>query len=146
MNGLARCERGRDYVSSAYNSAIKQSPNLQGVKLVHSQYQDLEIPPNSIIYCDPPYRDTATYKTGKFNHDSFWLWCEQKHNEGHTVFVSEYQAPNSFRCIWEKVIVSSFDTDANRKRATERLFVYRNATIAMTPLEAIVMGITPFYI
>jgi DNA adenine methylase len=36
---------------------------LKDVKFIHSSYQDLEIPKESIIYCDIPYKDTTKYKT-----------------------------------------------------------------------------------
>ena len=43
--------------------AIKQSKNLELVSFICSSYQDLEIPKESIIYCDIPYKDTTKYKT-----------------------------------------------------------------------------------
>lgn len=115
----------RDYVNESYKNAIKQSPLLQGVRLVNENYLDLQIPKNSLIYCDPPYEGTTKYKDA-FNHEEFWQWCRDKHNEGHTVFVSEYNAPNDFKCVWEKNIVSSLTKDTGSKVATERLFLYRN--------------------
>lgn len=87
-----------DYQKQAYNNLIKQLPNIKGIKFIHSSYQDLEIPPNSLIYCDPPYESTTKYKDD-FNHAEFWQWCRDKSKEGHTVFVSEYNAPDDFYCI-----------------------------------------------
>ena len=45
----------RDYVAESYRNALKQSPNLQGVELLNKKFDELIIPENSIIYCDPPY-------------------------------------------------------------------------------------------
>lgn len=59
------------------NSLIKKMPLLQGVELLSCSYNDLNIPPNSIIYCDPPYEGTTGYKD-KFNHTEFWQWCRDK--------------------------------------------------------------------
>lgn len=114
----------RDYINEGYKNALNQSPLLQGVRLVHSNYQDLVIPPNSIIYCDPPYANTTKYKDD-FNHAEFWKWCREKHKEGHTVFISEYSAPEDFDCIWEKKIVSSLTKDTGSKNAIEKLFIYK---------------------
>lgn len=115
----------RDYVNESYKNAINQSPLLQGIRLVNESYLDLQIPENSLIYCDPPYEGTTKYKDS-FNHTEFWDWCRQKAKEGHIIFVSEYNAPNDFKCVWEKKIVSSLTKDTGSKVATERLFLYCN--------------------
>ena len=67
----------RDYCKEARNNVEKQSKNLKGIKFIHSSYNELKIPNNSIIYCDPPYQTEATkgkYKE-EFNHNEFWEWC-----------------------------------------------------------------------
>jgi len=115
-------ENKRDYVKESYNNAIKQSPKLQGVKFVCSNYVDLNIPDNSIIYCDPPYKNTTSY-SNKFDHGLFFEWCVQKAKEGHTVYVSEYTAPNDkFECLWEKEMFSSLTKNTGSKKSTEKLF------------------------
>lgn len=103
------------------NSAIKQSELIKSVDLVHSSYADLEIPSDSIIYCDPPYEGTTGYKD-KFNHAEFWQWCRDKAKEGHTVFVSEYNAPDDFECIWQQELNVSVAKDGKHKKAVEKLF------------------------
>lgn len=111
-----------DFVRAARNNAIKQSPNLQGVTLLNSSYADLDIPPNGIIYCDPPYEGTFKYKAvGSFNHDDFWTWCRVKHFEGHTVYISEYNAPDDFTCVWECELRSNANAKAS-SMAIEKLF------------------------
>ena len=114
-------ENKRDYVAESYRNAINQSPLLQGVRLLNKSYLDLEIPPNSIIYCDPPYEGTTKYH-GKFNHSEFWQWCRDKAKEGHTIFISEYNAPEDFDCVWSKEIVSSLTKDTGSKKGVEKLF------------------------
>ena len=85
---------------------------------------DLDIPNNSIIYCDPPYKDTTKY-SNLFNHDEFWEWCRQKSKEGHSVYISEYNAPDDFECIWQKEIVSSLTKDTGSKKGVEKLFKHK---------------------
>jgi DNA adenine methylase len=41
---------------------------------------------------------------------------------GHTVFVSEYNMPDDFTCIWSKEQVSSLTRDTGSKTAIEKLF------------------------
>lgn len=115
----------RDYVNEQYRAALKQSSFLRGVILKCCGYQDLGIPPKSIIYCDPPYTHTTGYKD-KFNHGDFWQWCRDKCKQGHKVFVSEYTAPNDFVCLWEKKVNSSLTKNTGAKKATEKLFVHES--------------------
>ena len=121
--GYAKGRQHEDFQRAARNSAIKQSPLLEGVSLVHSSYSDLDIPPQSIIYCDPPYAGTTKYKDD-FNHDEFWQWCRDKSAEGHHVFISEYNAPDDFECVWQKEIQSGLNTNSTKK-GIEKLFLLK---------------------
>ena len=124
FGGYRRDKQGkRSYCLEAQNNANKQSENLKDVKFIHSSYQELDIPPNSLIYCDPPYEGTTKYKD-RFSHAEFWEWCRNKAKEGHQVYISEYNAPNDFKCVWEKEVNSSLTKDTGSKKATEKLFVY----------------------
>lgn len=111
----------RDYVAESYRNAVKQSPLLQGLELFNCPYDELLIPKKSIIYCDPPYAGTTGYR-GKFNHPDFWQWCRDKKKEGHTVFISEYNAPDDFTCVWQKEISSSLTANTGGKAGVEKLF------------------------
>jgi DNA adenine methylase len=111
----------RNYIKEAKRNVLKQLPKLEEVEFIHSSYQNLEIPKNSLIYCDPPYEGTAKYKTGNFNHAEFWEWCRNKTKEGHQVFISEYNAPKDFECVWSKEVKTTLNTS---KIDTEKLFVY----------------------
>lgn len=112
----------RDYVLESYKNAQKQSVQLQGVELICCEYDKLEIPENSIIYCDPPYFGTTGYNQ-TFNHNKFWEWCRMI-SKNHTLFVSEYTAPDDFECIWSKDIVSSLTKDTGSKIGCEKLFKF----------------------
>jgi len=111
----------RNYVDESYRASIRDFPKLKGVRFENKTYQDLDIPANSIIYCDPPYKDTTKYKDS-FDHEPFYEWCRQKHKEGHKVFVSEYQMPDDFICVWSKEVNSSLTKDTGSKKGTEKLF------------------------
>lgn len=112
----------RDYAFEAYKNYMIQAPSLCGVEFRHSDYRDLIIPDASIIYCDPPYSGTTKYATGAFDHDEFWEWCSDRVNEGHTVFVSEYNAPDGWACVWEKTVNNTLTKDTGSKQGVERLF------------------------
>lgn len=112
----------RNYQEEAQRNIKKQMVNLQWVKFVNESYDFLDIPNNSIIYCDPPYKWVREYNFDKwFNHDEFWNWCREKKKEWHTIFISEYNAPEDFKCIWEKEVTNSLHK-TQTKRPVEKLF------------------------
>lgn len=116
-------EGRRNYVDEAYRNALKQFPKLKGVEFVLSSYLDLEIPEDSVVYCDPPYQGTTKYKHD-FDHDQFWNWVREVSSHSQ-VFVSEYSAPDDFECLWEKQTTSSLTKDTGSKTGTERLWRLR---------------------
>lgn len=111
----------RNYQTEAKNAVVKQSKLLGEVVFHSCGYADLNIPANSVIYCDPPYNDTTKYKDS-FDHEPFYEWCRQKHKEGHQVFVSEYQMPEDFICVWSKEVNSSLTKETGSKKGVEKLF------------------------
>ena len=112
----------RNYAQEAKNNALKQSPKIQNVQFICDSYENLSFE-NTLIYCDPPYAGTSGYKTGAFNHDKFFDWCREQAKKN-VVFVSEYNAPDDFKCVWQGNIKTNFASQ--RKSAThnavEKLF------------------------
>ena len=114
----------RDYVDEQIRNTLKQIPSLYGAIFTDKDYFELEIPNESIIYCDIPYQNTKQYATSKnFDHNKFWQWCIDMSKLGHKVFISEYQAPDDFKCVWSKEVTNSMNTTLTYK-PIERLFVY----------------------
>ena len=107
----------------SYNAMLKQAEKLQDVIFYNVDYWMMYIPLNSIIYCDPPYAGTTKYKDG-FDHDTFWQWCREMVRVGHTVFISEYNAPEDFECVWEKTVNNTLTKDTGSKQGIEKLFIY----------------------
>lgn len=118
----------RDYIKEAISNIEKQIPKLSGIDFLSLNYKDVEIPNSSIVYCDIPYENTKQYATSKgFNHLEFWDYARKLATEGHNVFVSEYNAPNDFKCIWSKDAKSSLSANGQiggNKVSTEKLFQY----------------------
>jgi DNA adenine methylase len=113
----------RNYVDESYRSALLQFPKLKDVIFKCCSYDQLQIPDQSIIYCDPPYFNTTKYKHS-FDHSKFWEWVRIKTIEGHSVYVSEYNAPDDFVCVWQKEVNSSLTKNTGAKKTTEKLFRY----------------------
>lgn len=122
FNGYANSVNGRNYIDESRRAVLKLAPKIQDVKFIHCDYKDLELPENSIIYCDPPYKDTKGYKD-EFNHGEFYEWCRQKFRQGHQIYISEFSAPEDFKCILEIEKTNSFDSFKSKKQ-TEKLFQF----------------------
>lgn len=119
--GYAFNNTGTNYAKRGNEVLTKQAKKLNGVIFRCGSYLNLDIPKNSLIYCDPPYEGTTRYRD-RFDHKAFWDWCRNKVKEGHTVFISEYSAPNDFECIKEVNIVSMLNKKPWNNLKTERLY------------------------
>lgn len=127
-SGTSKTKTGliRDYIKESISNIEKQIPKMIGVVFENSKYNELYIPKQSIIYCDIPYKGTKQYSFSKdFNHDEFWMWCREMKALGHTIFVSEYNAPDDFECVWSKEVKSSLSANGvsgGNKNSIEKLF------------------------
>lgn len=84
-------------------------------------YNELEIKPNSVIYCDIPYRSTAKYNDIEFDYDKFYEWCLK---QTEPVFISEYEMPESeFICIGAKSKVIGICATDKSSKAIEKIFI-----------------------
>lgn len=77
---------------------LEQLEQLERLELTSSSYDQIEIQPNAIVYCDPPYSDTAKY-TNKFDTKKFLNWAATR---DFPVYISEYHIADSrFKLIYE---------------------------------------------
>lgn len=86
-------------------------------------YREVEILPDSVIYCDVPYFQSREYKHNKeaFDHQSFYDWCEK---QTALVLISEYwMPPERFVCIAERPRKSTFSATNNSLERIEKVFV-----------------------
>lgn len=102
---------------------MKQVDQLKGVVWQSGDYSSIQIPDCSIIYCDPPYRNTKEYQFSRgFDFDAFYSWCNAMVEEGHFVIVSEYAMPDNFECVWSKQVTNAMNPTIT-KNAVEKLFI-----------------------
>jgi DNA adenine methylase len=122
--GYAKNKKGDNYAERGSRLIVQQSKKLSNVKWQCGSYLDMYIPPLSLIYCDPPYRGTATY-SNPFDHDEFWEWARCKSIEGHLVYISEYTAPEDFECLLSIETTTKLNKNLLTDRV-EKLFKYKN--------------------
>ena len=85
-------------------------------------YRSLPIPDNAVVYCDPPYIGTKSYRGIKFDHKEFYDWCR---SQKALVIISEYTMPDDF--VWIKSVkrVDSQGVGV-RHSVTEKIFVHKS--------------------
>lgn len=104
---------------------MKQAPLLKNIKFKCCDFRDINNIKGFVIYCDPPYRDTANYSTGEFPYDEFYDWC-RKMSKNNTILVSEYNMPIDFKCIFKKeykcLMYSNKESNDENNNRVEKLF------------------------
>lgn len=125
FEGYARGGSGRNYALEGRRQLLRVRDRLKGVEFKACCYRDLDIPEKSLIYCDPPYKGTKGFGVDKsFDSQEFYEWCRAKAMEGHTVLISEYNAPEDFICVAEKVKTIGVRTKDNGNEVrVERIFL-----------------------
>lgn len=100
---------------------LQSSGGQELLQILHLDYRRLEIPENSTVYADPPYRGTNTkaYETD-FDFEAFDTWLSIV---PFPVIVSEYTAPKG--CVEiaakEKRVLSDSKNSAGKR--LEKLFI-----------------------
>lgn len=123
--GYARQTKGLNYSLTAKRSVAKKMKGLSNAKFLNRDYRSVEIPENSLVYCDPPYKGTTDYSNSKeFSHDEFWNYIREL-SKSNMVFVSELNAPEDFSVVWEKEFTRNLDASVVFK-STEKLFVHKS--------------------
>lgn len=110
-----------DNLDRLHRAQILQHTDMN-VKMFFGDYQNVEILPDSVVYCDPPYYGTAEYKDGGFDHRRFWDWIRTR---DFPVYVSEYAAPEDFISVWSKEKTCSYSSTNNSKKTVEHIFLYK---------------------
>lgn len=118
-------ERFRNYYREAKDNLLKQAPNLKGIKFSckdYRYYNEVNLK-DFVIYVDPPYQNTKQYANAtSFNYEEFWQTIRDW-SKNNIVLISEQNAPEDFKCIWEQEVSRSIKAN-DKSRSTEKLFIY----------------------
>ncbi|MBQ1573019.1 MAG: DNA adenine methylase [Clostridiales bacterium] len=95
----------------------------QQIEFASFDYRDYQHEEGDVVYADPPYAGTGKYDRREFDHEAFWEWVRTR---DYPVYVSEYNGPDDFACIWQKetVKLAAGGNSAKTGKAVEKLFVH----------------------
>ena len=134
FEGYARNKTGANYAAQSSRVLLTQvSEMLKGNPTVeHSLFPDAPIKPGDVVYCDPPYEGTKNYTSKRsgiqhFPHSEFWATARNWAETGAHVYVSEFNAPAGWDCIWGKsrTVGLGEQSGARYEEKVDRLFTYR---------------------
>ena len=90
LQSLESLERLQSLESLERLERLQSLESLESLEKFRGDYRSVKIQPDSLIYCDIPYKNTAEYSDGGFDHESFYDWAEM---QTEPVIISEYAMP-----------------------------------------------------
>lgn len=80
--------------------SLQRLQRLQSLQINCGSYLDYQYKEGDVVYCDPPYENTATYSEEGFNHKEFYDWVASR---PYRVYFSSYEISDSrFYPLWQK--------------------------------------------
>lgn len=130
FNGYAKFnpKKKEDHIKEAYNSLKKQVEtfiDLEDTQFHNCSYDEINLADNAIVYCDPPYASTKKYESD-FDNEAFWEWARRVSKKVKHLYISEYGAPDDFKCVWQMKKKDGLGRKEGQKQKIkiEKLFVY----------------------
>lgn len=100
-NGYTRISQLQNLASLERLQEALNIEDLNSIKVYAEDYTYFSDVENSIIYLDPPYKNTVSRAYGKINYERFTDWAKMM-SEKNIVIISEYTQPSDdFECIFE---------------------------------------------
>ena len=93
---------------------------LERLDISGKSYNEVEILPNSVVYCDPPYIGTKGYGVD-FDHDKFYQWLR---STTFPVYISEYTMPSDFIPVATVDKVANFSATDKSTVKQENLYIH----------------------
>ena len=78
--------------------SLQSLQRLQSLEQFSTDYQNVNIYKDSVIYCDIPYKGSDGYNGIDFDYEHFYSWCKKQTD---LCFISSYEMPEDFIPIAE---------------------------------------------
>ena len=98
---------------------LERLQQFERLTVTSLSYEQVEIKPNSVVYCDIPYVGTADYGNS-FNHKKFFDWAASR---DFPVYISEYEVKDPrFQLVYSIDKRSLLSREDNKLVKNERLY------------------------
>lgn len=115
-------EQEKDGIILQQLEQLEQLERLERLELYNLDYRNVPIPHGAVVYCDPPYENTASYKDD-IDHTDFWQWVRYV-SRTNPIYVSSYTAPDDMALVWSKEKTETLSNQSTRKKKLECLFTF----------------------
>lgn len=79
---------------------LERLESLESLEINCGSYEDYQYKDGDVVYCDPPYENTAKYSEDGFNHKKFYDWVASR---PYQVYFSSYEISDTrFYKVWSK--------------------------------------------
>ena len=106
---------------------LERLESLERLKITSLSYDEIDIPDDAVVYCDPPYHasDNSLYEgTARFDHNAFYDWCVRV-SKTNPIFISEYSIEDDrFEIVAEKQKLTRL-ASSKSFNVTERLYTVK---------------------
>ena len=102
---------------------LKRMKVIPKLEIHNKDYREFSNVKNSIIYLDPPYKDTfKAYKHNNLDYDDFYKWCKDM-SKDNIVLISGYNMPDDFEVVYEFTKAKSHMQGGAHKSKYEKLYM-----------------------
>ncbi|WP_368656978.1 DNA adenine methylase [Pantoea agglomerans] len=110
---------------------------LQNTHITCGSYKDIQVPDNSFIFCDPPYRYCSVdygFGFSDEDHKDLITWCQEKKKNGSEVWLCNQDSyDNFFEINARDSIIKSFEycysaRKSSTRKAKELLMIWKDKT------------------
>ena len=126
LQSMEATKQGKNIESLIQQENLLRSKAIasSNISITSVSYDEIDLPEPSetVIICDPPYRNTQGYQV-EFDNDKFEQWCIDRARENYEIFVCEYNIKNpAFEEVWSKEVINGGGGNKNQKRSIEKLY------------------------
>ena len=102
---------------------LQQLERVKEIKFYNKDYKEFSNIKDSIIYLDPPYKDTnKVYKHNNLDYDNFYKWCKVM-SKDNIVLISGYNMSDDFEVVYEFTKARSTMQSGAHKSKYEKLYM-----------------------
>ena len=108
--------------------SLERLERLESLRVTSLSYDEIDIPPDAVVYCDPPYhaceKDLYEGTADAFDHCAFYDLCVRV-SKTNPIFISEYSIEDDrFEIVAEKQKMTSMAA-VKSFNVTERLYTVK---------------------